>query len=79
MSLTQGHTSHLAKRAAPVLTRVAPQRIFRLAEIYLEILQGRGAGTGWDLVGETVAAGSTVRGVQRPVVSTSVLTAASGR
>jgi FkbM family methyltransferase len=68
MSLPQGRTAGLAKRAAPVLARVAPQRIISLAEIYLEILQGRGAGTGWDLLGETAAVGSVVRGTKRPVV-----------
>lgn len=61
-----------AKVAAPRLCRLARSRKIRqgtrLLEIYLEILQGRGSGTGWDLGGEIIAAQRFLRGVDTPVI-----------
>lgn len=51
-----GPLNRIGKRMAPLLTRVlmhgAGIRTLRLLEIYLEIIQGKGAGTGWDMQGE---------------------------
>ncbi|MEV1051974.1 FkbM family methyltransferase [Streptomyces sp. NPDC049887] len=67
-----GLLGRTAKAAAPRLCRLASSRRIRqgtrLLEIYLEILQGRGAGTGWDLHGEIVAARRCLRGVEAPVI-----------
>jgi FkbM family methyltransferase len=67
-----GLLGRTAKAAAPQLCRLASsgrmRQGTRLLEIYLEILQGRGAGTGWDLRGEIVAARRCLQGVEAPVV-----------
>lgn len=67
-----GTLNRLAKAIAPPMSRLAGGRRIgegvRLLEIYLEILQGRGAGTGWDLRGEAVAARRFLAGVADPVV-----------
>jgi FkbM family methyltransferase len=51
-----GLLNHIGKRMAPLLARVlmhgAGARALRLLGIYLEIIQGKGAGTGWDMQGE---------------------------
>ncbi len=60
--------SDLAKKAAPSLARRVPSRLSRAAGIYLDILQGKGSGTGWDMEGEATADASTLRGVSAPVV-----------
>jgi FkbM family methyltransferase len=64
--------NRIAKAAAPPASRLVGGRLFgegiRLLEIYLEILQGRGSGTGWDLRGETVAARRFLRDVGSPVI-----------
>lgn len=58
----------LAKRMAPGLARIAPTRITRSIGLYLDVLQGRGAGTGWDMAGETRAVASTLSGIDAPVI-----------
>ncbi|MFJ8076233.1 FkbM family methyltransferase [Streptomyces sp. NPDC096176] len=67
-----GVLGRAAKAAAPRLCRLASGRRIRqgtrLLEIYLEILQGRGAGTGWDLQGEIIAAQRFLRDVDAPVI-----------
>ncbi len=51
-----GPLNRIGKRMAPILSRVLLHgigaRTLRLLEIYLEIIQGKGAGTGWDMQGE---------------------------
>jgi FkbM family methyltransferase len=51
-----GPLNRIGKRMAPVLSRMLMHgvgaRTLRLLEIYLEIIQGKGAGTGWDMQGE---------------------------
>lgn len=67
-----GAFNRLAKAAAPSVSRLVGNRRvgagIRLLEIYLEILQGRGAGTGWDLRGEVVAARRFLGGIDSPVI-----------
>ena len=67
-----GFLGRVGKTVAPGLSRLAtkPRRRegMRLLEVYLQILQGRGAGTGWDLRGEVIAAQSFLRGVDSPVI-----------
>lgn len=58
----------LAKRAAPYAARLAPPSLSRLGSIYLDILQGKGSGTGWDLRSESGADVTVLRGIPRPVV-----------
>lgn len=52
--------SRAAKRCAPFLSRIVTQppiaRGVRLLEAYLAILQGKGAGGGWDIVSEAQVA-----------------------
>ncbi|MFE6127883.1 FkbM family methyltransferase [Streptomyces sp. NPDC056437] len=67
-----GLLGRTAKAAAPRLCQLASSRRMRqgtrLLEVYLEILQGRGAGTGWDLQGEITAARRCLEGVEAPVI-----------
>lgn len=63
-----GPMSDAAKRAAPAAARLVPRRLGRLAGIYLDILQGKGSGTGWDRRGECAADATAVRGVRAPVI-----------
>lgn len=67
-----GAFNRLAKAAAPPVSRlVGNARVvagIRLLEIYLEILQGRGAGTGWDLRGEVTAARRFLGDTDSPVI-----------
>lgn len=58
----------LAKKAAPGLSAVIPPRLSRAASIYLDILQGKGSGTGWDMAGETAADATVLRGVDQPII-----------
>lgn len=61
--------SRLGKRLAPTLSRLVGGRgLLRLATVYLDVLQGRGSGTGWDMAGEVRAASSTLQHVEAPVV-----------
>jgi len=64
----RGPLSDTAKRAAPVAARLVPPRLGRLVGMYLDILQGKGAGTGWDRAGESAADATAVQGVQGPVI-----------
>lgn len=64
----RGPVSDAAKRAAPVAARLVPPRLGRLVGMYLDILQGKGAGTGWDRAGECAADATAVQGVQGPVI-----------
>lgn len=57
-----------AKRLAPRLSKLALYRPVQNLGTYIEILQGRGSGTGWDMVGETTAAASFLSGVPSPVI-----------
>lgn len=66
-----GAFNRLAKRLAPHLSPLLMHRpvdrLVRMAGIYLDILQGKGAGTGWDLRSEAeVAARFILR--PRPVI-----------
>ncbi len=67
-----GSVGRLGKRLAPPLASLAnlqPVRnSVRLTTIYLEILQGKGSGTGWDMAGEVSAALHFLTGVEQPVV-----------
>ena len=67
-----GAAGRLGKHAAPALARLVNSRPLRnparLAGIYLDILQGRGSGTGWDLAGEVSAAVPFLAGVADPVI-----------
>jgi hypothetical protein len=65
-SLMEEH--RVAKRVAPILSRIVPMRLSRAGGLYLDILQGRGSGTGWDLVGETAAAADSLALVKAPVI-----------
>ena len=56
------------KRVAPHAARVVPPGLSRLASIYLDVLQGKGSGTGWDLRSESAADVTVLRGVADPVV-----------
>ena len=40
----------------------------RLAATYLDILQGKGSGTGWDMAGEIHAALAFVQDIEEPVI-----------
>ncbi len=66
-----GRLNRLAKKLAPILSpllmRPPLARALRLASIYLDILQGKGAGAGWDLAGEVAAAARFIGGPQ-PVI-----------
>ncbi|MER6059616.1 FkbM family methyltransferase [Streptomyces sp. NPDC001792] len=67
-----GFLGRVGKMVAPPLSRLVSgprcRKSIRLLEIYLQILQGRGAGTGWDLHGEIIAAQHFLRGVDSPVI-----------
>jgi FkbM family methyltransferase len=67
-----GRIGSAGKRAAPVLAQVLNMSRLRnparLAGIYLDILQGKGSGTGWDMPGEVSAAMTFLRGSTDPVV-----------
>jgi FkbM family methyltransferase len=71
MRLTTSRLNRIAKRLAAPLSRTVNSRgllkLARYAEAYLNILLGKGSGTGWDLGGEIKAAVSTLR-TDRPVV-----------
>jgi FkbM family methyltransferase len=67
-----GGFGRLGKRVAPALARVAnmqrTRNPTRLLAIYLDILQGKGSGTGWDMTGEVSAALAFLRDVADPVI-----------
>ena len=67
-----GRIGGFGKRLAPALARVADGERLRnptlLAAIYLDILQGKGSGTGWDMMGEVSAALSFIDGVKGPII-----------
>ena len=67
-----GAFTRLGKRSAPPLAslvNLGPVRnAVRLATIYLEILQGKGSGTGWDMAGEVTAAMHFLKAVPDPVI-----------
>ena len=69
---TAGGVGSLGKRVAPTLARVTNMRLarnpIRLVGIYLDILQGKGSGTGWDMSGEVSAALTFLSGVTDPVI-----------
>lgn len=69
---TAGDVGRLGKRVAPALARVTNMRRtrnpMRLLGIYLDILQGKGSGTGWDMSGEVSAALTFLAGVTDPVI-----------
>lgn len=52
-----GSVEEWAKRLAPQIVRCVPTRVPRNLGLYCDILQGRGAGTGWDMLGEATAIG----------------------
>jgi FkbM family methyltransferase len=60
--------SDLAKKAAPGIARAVPSRFSRAAGIYLDVVQGKGSGTGWDMAGETAADATVLRGIARPMI-----------
>jgi FkbM family methyltransferase len=65
LSLSSSRFNRLAKALAPALSRIATSslmlKLSRYTEAYLNILLGKGSGTGWDLSGEIRAALSTIR------------------
>lgn len=67
-----GVLNKIGKQAAPVLASVVNTRpvrnAARLAGIYLDIVQGKGSGTGWDMPGEVSAAITFLKGVAAPVI-----------
>jgi len=67
-----GRIGQLGKRAAPALAAAAnagPVRgATRLLAMYLDILQGKGSGTGWDMGGEVTAAVAFLAGARDPVI-----------
>lgn len=67
-----GVLNKLGKQAAPLLARTVNTRLLRnpvrLAGIYLDIVQGKGSGTGWDMAGEVSAALAFLAGIADPVV-----------
>jgi FkbM family methyltransferase len=68
-----GRTGALLKRAAPKLGRIIAKyawatEVFRLSVVYAEILQGRGAGTGWDISAEARVAAQLVGPVHNPKI-----------
>ncbi len=67
-----GGVGRLGKRVAPAFARMANmQRLrnpTRLIAIYLDILQGKGSGTGWDMSGEVSAAMAFLEGVTNPII-----------
>ena len=69
---TAGRIGGFGKRLAPALARVADgERLrnpTRLVAIYLDILQGKGSGIGWDMMGEMSAALSFIDGVKGPII-----------
>jgi FkbM family methyltransferase len=69
---TAGGVGRLGKRVAPVLARVVNMPVFRnptrLIGIYLDILQGKGSGTGWDMSGEVSAAVAFLKDVPDPII-----------
>jgi FkbM family methyltransferase len=60
--------SDLAKWAAPAMSRAIPAQVSRAAGIYLDVVQGKGSGTGWDMVGETAADATVLRDIARPTI-----------
>lgn len=54
--MLRSRSIRIAKLLAPWLTRISSPRIWRAVEIYAAVLQGKGAGTGWDMQGEIRAA-----------------------
>jgi FkbM family methyltransferase len=67
-----GILSTVGKRIAPTLARVANvphlRSATRLGGIYLDIIQGKGSGSGWDMSGEVTAAVAFLKGVADPVI-----------
>jgi FkbM family methyltransferase len=67
-----GRIGNAGKRAAPFLARGLNtswlRNPVRLAGTYLDILQGRGSGTGWDMAGEVSAAMAFLKGSANPVI-----------
>lgn len=67
-----GALGQLGKRVAPRLASVANARrvrgATRLLAIYLDILQGKGSGTGWDMGGEITSAAAFLHGLPDPVI-----------
>jgi FkbM family methyltransferase len=63
LRLSSSRLSRFAKMLAPALSRAATSplllKLSRYAEAYMNILLGKGSGTGWDLSGEIRAACST--------------------
>ncbi len=56
----QGLSQEIGKKLAPFFTKIFMHgsliKLMQLLEIYLAIIQGKGAGTGWDIQGEVTAA-----------------------
>jgi FkbM family methyltransferase len=71
LQLSSSRLNRLGKALAPAFSRVATcspmLKLSRYAEAYLNILLGKGSGTGWDLEGEIRAACSTLR-LREPLV-----------
>jgi FkbM family methyltransferase len=69
---TAGGVGRLGKRIAPALAHVVNMKGMRdparLIGIYLDILQGKGSGTGWDLAGEVSAALAFLEGIPDPII-----------
>jgi FkbM family methyltransferase len=59
----------LGQRLAPTLGRALGMRkATRLASIYLDVIQGFGSGTGWDMDGEVKSISAVLEGIREPVV-----------
>lgn len=67
-----GLIGRIAKQASPVMASIVNTKGLRnparLAGIYLDIVQGKGSGTGWDMAGEIAAATRFLDGIANPVV-----------
>ena len=67
-----GFVGRLGKKVAPRLASAANAKIMRnpvrLMAIYLDILQGKGSGTGWDMAGEVASAAAFLEGLSEPII-----------
>lgn len=67
-----GTIGQFGKRVSPAIAHVintqALRNPIRLLGIYLDIIQGKGSGTGWDMSGEVTAALSFLKDAPDPVI-----------
>jgi FkbM family methyltransferase len=67
-----GIIGDFGKRISPLLARAINTKRLRnparLTGIYLDIIQGKGSGTGWDMAGEISAAAAFLKNASDPVI-----------